>query len=130
MTALPHARIAITQPMIDGYARLSGDFNPLHVDPEAAAKTPFGGTIAHGCIPMEPIFQAIQHWLGRPDLPQDTRMSLRYHRPSQPGDTIRLEATAATADGTDGILRVDFACLNQRDETVISGHCTLPAPAA
>lgn len=30
------------------FARLSGDFNPLHVDPITARRTPFGGTVTHG----------------------------------------------------------------------------------
>ena len=33
--ALPACSIRITQELIDEYARLSGDFNPIHVDPQA-----------------------------------------------------------------------------------------------
>ena len=32
----------------DRFARLSGDFNPLHVDPVAARRLQFGGTVCHG----------------------------------------------------------------------------------
>lgn len=117
---LAPARISITQAMIDVYAEISGDYNPLHVDPQAAALTPFGGTIAHGCIPMEPIFQAVQARLGLPLLPQGTRMSLRYLRPSRPGDTIHVEGTATAAGA------IAFACLNQNGDKVIEGTCTLP----
>ncbi len=34
----------------DDFARLSGDDNPIHVDPAYAAKTRFGGTVAHGML--------------------------------------------------------------------------------
>ena len=40
--------LAVTQPMIDGFADLCGDHQFIHVDPVRAAETPFGGTIAHG----------------------------------------------------------------------------------
>jgi 3-hydroxybutyryl-CoA dehydratase len=116
--------ITITQAMIDEYARLSGDFNPLHVDPAIAAATPFGGTIAHGCIPMEPIFQAMRKLTGTPTLPPGSTMSLRYLRPSQPGDTIHIEPRPDEA-GDDSAFA--FVCVNQRGEKVIEGRWGLPA---
>ena len=38
----------LTQAQFDEYARLSGDDNPIHVDPGFAAGTRFGRTVAHG----------------------------------------------------------------------------------
>lgn len=123
---LPPNEITITQEMIDEYARISGDFNPLHVDVEAAARTPFGGTIAHGCIPMEPIFKVVQRIIGKPGMPAGSRMSLRYLQPSRPGDTIRLELRDDGNDGNDGAAAdLVFACVNQRGDKVIEGRCTL-----
>lgn len=43
---------AIPQEDIDLYAQLSGDDNPIHVDAEAAAKSPYGGRIAHGMLTL------------------------------------------------------------------------------
>lgn len=38
----------LTQAEFDRFARLSGDDNPIHVDPAYAAGTRFGRTVAHG----------------------------------------------------------------------------------
>jgi acyl dehydratase len=38
----------VTQEAVDAFAELTGDRQWIHVDPERAAGTPFGGTIAHG----------------------------------------------------------------------------------
>jgi acyl dehydratase len=38
----------ITQKDIDAFADVTGDHQWIHVDPERAKDTPFGGTIAHG----------------------------------------------------------------------------------
>jgi len=40
----------ITETDIVNFACLTGDFDPLHVDHEAAAQTPFGRPVAHGLL--------------------------------------------------------------------------------
>ncbi len=42
--------LLIDQAMIDRFADVTGDHQFIHVDPEAAARTPLGGTIAHGFL--------------------------------------------------------------------------------
>ena len=42
----------ITQARIDQFADATEDWQFIHVDPEAAAQTPFGGTIAHGFLTL------------------------------------------------------------------------------
>src|SRR5689334_2440098 len=42
----------VTQDQIDRFAEITDDHQFIHVDPEAAANTPFGGTIAHGFLTL------------------------------------------------------------------------------
>lgn len=42
----------VDQSMIDGFADITHDHQFIHVDPAAAAQTPFGGTIAHGFLTL------------------------------------------------------------------------------
>jgi acyl dehydratase len=44
--------IEVTQAMIDRFAEATGDHQFIHIDPVAAAATPFGGTIAHGFLTL------------------------------------------------------------------------------
>jgi acyl dehydratase len=44
--------VEVTQAMIDKFADATGDHQFIHVDPERAAQTPFGGTIAHGFLSL------------------------------------------------------------------------------
>lgn len=44
--------VEVTQAMIDTFADATGDHQFIHVDPAAAAQTPFGGTIAHGFLTL------------------------------------------------------------------------------
>ena len=44
--------LRIDQQLVDAFAQLTGDHQYIHVDPERAALTPFGGTIAHGFLTL------------------------------------------------------------------------------
>jgi acyl dehydratase len=44
--------LEISQADIDAFAQATGDHQWIHVDPERAAQTPFGGTIAHGLLTL------------------------------------------------------------------------------
>jgi acyl dehydratase len=44
--------ILVDQARIDAFAEVTEDRQFIHVDPEAAAKTPFGGTVAHGFLSL------------------------------------------------------------------------------
>ncbi|MCM8729496.1 MaoC family dehydratase [Hephaestia sp. GCM10023244] len=44
--------VEVTQEMIDQFADATGDHQFIHVDPERAKLTPFGGTIAHGFLTL------------------------------------------------------------------------------
>lgn len=78
----------VDQEMIDRYAELSGDFNPLHVDPEAAARSEFGSTIAHGPIALQTFFVAASRRLGVEALPSGSKVNVTYRYPVRPGDTV------------------------------------------
>jgi len=41
------------------FAELSGDFNPLHIDPHRARRTPFGTTVVHGAHVLLSAFEAL-----------------------------------------------------------------------
>ena len=52
-TALgPTDWLTIDQERVDGFAKVTGDHQWIHVDVERAKAGPFGGTIAHGYLTM------------------------------------------------------------------------------
>ena len=44
--------VEVSQEMIDKFADATGDHQFIHVNPQMAAMTPFGGTIAHGFLTL------------------------------------------------------------------------------
>jgi acyl dehydratase len=64
----------IDQPRIDAFADTTEDHQFIHVDPEAARATPFGGTIAHGFLTLSMLPPLLTDC--SPEL--ETRLSLNY----------------------------------------------------
>src|SRR4051794_15929895 len=59
--------ILIDQARIDAFAAATEDPQFIHVDPEAAAKTPFGGTIAHGFLTLSLLSRMAADVMLRPE---------------------------------------------------------------
>jgi len=84
----------------DRFAALSGDDNPIHVDPEFARRTRFGRTVCHGMLLYSTICRALTDALG-PGFVQ-REQELMFVTPTYTGEevAVRLEITALhTAHG-------------------------------
>ena len=68
--------IVLDQATITAFADATGDHQFIHLDPEAAAATPFGGTIAHGFL----LLSLMPRLAALSDQPRiaDTRMEVNY----------------------------------------------------
>ncbi|MEH3038798.1 MAG: MaoC family dehydratase [Sphingomonas paucimobilis] len=68
--------IVLDQATIDAFADATGDHQFIHVNPQAAAATPFGGTIAHGFL----LLSLMPRLGAMTDLPRvaNTRMEVNY----------------------------------------------------
>ncbi len=53
--------VLVTQEMVDEFADATGDHQFIHVDPERAKQTPFGGTIAHGYFTLSMLAGFLGH---------------------------------------------------------------------
>ena len=67
--------LTIDQAAIDTFADVTDDHQFIHVDPEAAAKTPFGGAVAHGFLTLSLLSRMAADAMLRPDR---IRMGVNY----------------------------------------------------
>jgi acyl dehydratase len=67
--------IPIDQARIDAFADVTEDPQFIHVDPEAAAKTPFGGTVAHGFLTLSLLSRMAADAMVRPEA---VKMGVNY----------------------------------------------------
>jgi acyl dehydratase len=71
--------------------RLSGDYNPLHADPEIARKAGFDRPILHGLCTYGVACQSLVRAVCGGDAGRLRGMAARFTKPVYPGETIRTE---------------------------------------
>jgi acyl dehydratase len=67
--------IVIDQARIDAFAEVTEDRQFIHVDSEAAARMPFGGTVAHGFLTLSLLSRMAADAMLRPD---SVKMGVNY----------------------------------------------------
>ena len=114
----------VTEGMVQAYAQITGDYNPLHFDPEFASRTRFERLIAQGGITT-----GLLHALVAMDMPGPGSVfvdqSWRFPRPVYIGDTIRAEATVQSVQEGRPMSSIDFVIKNQQGEEVLRGEATV-----
>ena len=108
---------------VRSFAEITGDFNPVHVDDEAAAKTRFGGRIAHGMLSAGIISSAIANTLPGPGSIY-LAQTLKFTAPVRLDDTITVTLTVLELLSKNRV-RLSTVCSNQRGETIVEGEATL-----
>lgn len=117
-------RRTITEADLSGFAGITGDFNPLHVDAEWAARTRFGGRIAHGMLSAGLISNVLGMRLPGPGAIY-LGQTLRFTAPVRPGDTITARAEVVELVPAKRRVRLRTTCTNQAGETVVDGEAVM-----
>jgi acyl dehydratase len=93
--------IDVTQDRIIAFAEATEDRQFIHVDREAAARTPFGGTIAHGFLTLSLLSRMAADAMRVPDT---TRMAVNYGL-----DRVRFLAPVRSGSRVRGHFTLDSA---------------------
>ena len=111
----------LTTEDIRKFADLSGDYNPLHLEPEFAQKTDFRKPVAHGMLSASFISTMIgMHLPGEGAL--WLSQSLKFLRQAYVGDILRIVAKVKQKSESTRVLVLETIVYNQRNEELISGE--------
>jgi acyl dehydratase len=97
--------VEIPQSRIDQFAEATGDFQWIHVDPEKAKKSPFGGTIAHGFLTLSMLPKLTESTFEFSDRRMGVNYGLnkvRFTSPVPAGAKIRGRFTLAKFEKIEG----------------------------
>jgi 3-hydroxybutyryl-CoA dehydratase len=111
----------VTDEVIRKFADVSGDYNPIHLDEEFAAKTMFGKRIAHGMLGASFISAVLGYKLSEQKVVYLSQ-NLKFIAPVFIGDTVTAKAVVTNIREDKPIVTIETVCENQKGETVITGE--------
>jgi len=114
----------ISDDMIQVFADLTGDHNPVHLDDAYAAGTRFGRRIAHGMIAVGLISATLANDLPGPGSVYISQ-TLQFKAPVYPGDTITATVEVRAVHPDKPIVTLATVCTNQDDLVVVAGEAVM-----
>jgi 3-hydroxybutyryl-CoA dehydratase len=118
-------RRTVTEADVVGFAGISGDFNPLHVDHVAAERGPFRRPVAHGLLGLAIASGLASHSPAVETLAFLAILEWKFLQPIGFGDTIRVVTRVAALEprgrGRRGVVTWHRRIVNQSGETLQEG---------
>lgn len=118
---------AVSEADIQMFAAVSGDVNPLHLDPDFAAGSRFGERIAHGMLTASFISAALAMKLPGPGC-IFMEQSLKFRLPVRIGDVITVRLEVVDKQDRRQTLTLDCKAFNQEEKLVLTGRSVVMAP--
>ena len=87
----------VTEADLDMFAKVSGDYNPVHMDEEFACATPFRGRIAHGALVASYISGVLGNQLPGPGA-IFLGLNMRFFHPVRIGDEVTTRVSVKSVD--------------------------------
>jgi acyl dehydratase len=110
--------VAIAQDRIDLFAKATEDFQWIHVDPERAKASPFGGTIAHGFLTLSMLPKLTESTFEFSDRKMGVNYGLnkvRFTAPVPAGAKIRGRFTLAKFEKLEGGVQTTWSVTVERE---------------
>ena len=108
-------RLAVQHDTIRSFAEMSGDFNPIHIDIDAAKRSGMSTVIAHGSIALNLLWESIERSFGSASMP-NFELDVRFRAPIYLDESV--ESGGSRIENTN---KYDVWILNQKGERVIDG---------
>ncbi len=112
--------LEVTQDAIDRFAEVTGDHQWIHVDPERARQTPFGGTIAHGyfTLTLVPRFVYAMYTIEGVAFALNYGANrVRFPAPLKVGSRVRMRAHLTAVEDVPGGIQMTTTCTFEAEGT-------------
>ena len=116
----------ISEADIQTFADVSGDENPVHLNPEYAKATVFKGCIAHGILTASFVSTVIGTRMPGPGCIY-VAQNLKFKAPVRAGDTVKAVCTVTELNEKRKFAEIQTQCF-VGDKLVVDGNATIMVP--
>ena len=109
---------------LEAFARLSGDYNPLHMDADFARRTSFQRRVVHGMLIGNYVSTLVGMHLPGPGALW-AQQNFRWRAPVFIGDEISITLRVTHKSEGTRTINVEVAAVNQNGQTVLEGEGTV-----
>ena len=110
--------VKITEEMVNKFAALVGDFNPLHMDENYAKDTKFGNRIAHGMLTAS-FFSTLLGMYCPGEKNLYLSQSLNFKAPLKIGEAIKVEGEVLQKVDSTKVISVKTTVYNVSNNSVL-----------
>lgn len=103
---IPERTTVVDRAQLVQYAGASGDFNPIHWNPEFAQMVGLPGVIAHGMFTMALVARAVGEWAGDPGAVR--RISVQFRKEVLPEEKVVAKGRVVEKDEDQRTARLEL----------------------
>lgn len=113
-------QIEITESLVNNFAKISGDFSPIHINENYAKGTIFKKRIVHGML-LSSLLSRIQGMYLPGKRALYVSQSLNFRNPCFIDDIVIVSGTVIEKSESTKILKIESKVINQNNKIILSG---------
>ena len=113
--------VIIIQSIVDDFAKISGDYSPIHMNEEFAKSIKFGRKIVHGMLLASLLSRMVGMYLpGKYAL--YSSQTLEFHNPCFVGDKITVSSIVNDKSESTKIIKIESKITNEKKDILLYGE--------
>jgi acyl dehydratase len=113
-------QVIVTESLINDFAKLSGDYSPIHINEDYAKSKKFKGRVVHGMLLASFLSRMVGMYL--PGIHAlYASQSLEFHNPCFINDEITVSSVVNDKSESTKIIKIESKITNNKNEILLNG---------
>jgi acyl dehydratase len=112
--------VIVTESLINDFAKLSGDYSPIHINEDYAKSKKFKGRVVHGMLLASFLSRMIGMYLPGTHALYASQ-SLEFHNPCFINDEITVSSVVNDKSESTKIIKIESKITNNKNEILLNG---------